>query len=181
MLSKRKREQHIVTRMSLVFLVVLVGLGLTVLMMMLNTTDDENPNFLPTAHSLEQSPLDAPAFIRVNANCVGESDHCFRLQAEPLVGRGDGFVFGDMAQRLPSLTLMIDGNAILSGGFVMGSEIYGDVAVATLNEGLHLAELSITDNDGNVHHHAWAFRIGSAAGAAVPTLAIPPTHATPTP
>lgn len=183
MSPKRKREQQVVTGfLGLVFLVVMVGFGLMTVTVMLNTASSSDEiNFMPTAEFLEQHPLDLPTFIHVNADCVGESQHCFRLQPEALVGRSDGFVFSDMTNRLSALNLKIDGHYVNSGGFVMGSEIYGNVPVQHLSEGLHLAELSIADSTGNIHQHTWAFRIGSASGAAVPTLAVPPTHATPTP
>jgi hypothetical protein len=181
MSKKRKREQQfVITTMGFVALILIIGLGMFVITLTFNKSADE-ATFIPTAQFLEQHPLEAPTFIHINQDCVNSSHHCFRIKPETLVGRDDGFVFNDMVNRLPSLAVKVDDKFVATHAYVNGSVIYGDIPIAQLSDGLHLVEVTITDIQGNILSHSWAMRLGDATSAAVPTVAVPPTHVTPTP
>lgn len=182
-MPKKKREQ-VQMNLVLVALIILLGLvGFTLLSFLLpNSSAETEQVYFPTAQELEQYPLEAPTFIRVNDDCINER-YCVRIYPQGLVDAAHSIaLFSDMATLLQTLEIKVDGQRQTGGSaFVISTVIYASIPSQNLAEGLHLVEVSIADKQGLRHQHSWALRIGNSTAGASATFALPPTALTPTP
>jgi hypothetical protein len=150
-----------------------------------------DPALIPTAEYLLENPAPKPEFIffpQSPAVCV---IHISLTQYRPTNSPiKDNFAFaidGVQAQSSPYLFTSSGGalscrdqspNLVCQDGITLCYDKKG------LNEGLHLAEVSLTDPEGVEHTYSWAFRYDFNSPTSdpniLPTLAPLPTE-TPTP
>jgi hypothetical protein len=153
-----------------------------------------NAALVPTAEYLLENPAPKPEFISFFQSSSFPTD-CpikinlfqYRPTNSPIRDNFTLIIDGVQVQSLPYL-LSSEGGPLSCRGqspdLICLDAITLCVVKAGLNEGLHLAEVSLTDPDGVEHTYSWAFRYDPNSSTsdpnALPTLARLPTE-TPTP